>query len=223
MNEPNSAPTSSTWESAIGIVVVLMLLFSLALIAAGGWNWFKTLLESAAPAWIQAIGSVAAIIAATVIARRQSISTAELAEKKQAAADVQKLKIVMALMARAYGLSKDICHAFETSKFEDFDQVSPELLLDTHQALKALPVFDIPDGLLALDVLTIGRALGDLREHWLKLREDCERDPSSLQIGIATLDSLAREIGEVSLAALSECKKAIAQRGGAIGIQNANE
>ena len=81
------------------------------------------MLESAAPAWIQAIGSIAAIFAAAEIGRRQARAAIDLEAKKRAAAEVQKLKIVMALMARAHGLSDDICKAFATAQFSDFDQV----------------------------------------------------------------------------------------------------
>lgn len=209
--EPRQTPSES-FEVAFGAIVVLSLIASVALIAAGGWQWFKGMLESAAPAWIQAIGSVAAIFAAAEIGRRQARAASELEAKKKAEIEIQKLKIVMALMARAHGLSNDICKAFETAQFSDFDQVSPELMVDTHLALQALPVFEIPNGLLALDVLTIGRALSVMHENWVKLRELCTSNPSLLPEEMARLDTLAREIGEISLAALSECKKEIASR-----------
>lgn len=85
-------------------------------------------------------------------------------------------------------------------------------MVDTHLTLLALPVFEIPNGLLALDVLTIGRALGVMHENWLRLRALCTSDPEVLPDEMAKLDILAREIGEISLAALGECKKEIARR-----------
>ena len=209
--KPQPTPPES-FETAIGAVVIVLLFTSLGLIAGGGWSWFKGTLESAAPAWIQAIGSIAAIFAAAEIGRRQARAASDLEAKKRADAEIQKLKIIMALMARAHGLSNDICKAFSTVKFDDFDQVSPELMVDTHLALQALPVFEIPDGLLALDVLTIGRALGVMHENWQRLRELCTTDPASLPEEMAKLDTLAHEIGEISLAALNECKKEIASR-----------
>lgn len=212
MNLPGPPERTPTWQSAIGAVVVLALLACLALIGAGGWPWFKGILESAAPAWIQAIGSIAAIMAASAIAGQQVRSAAELEAKKKADAETQKLKIVMALMVRAHGLSNDICRAFETKEFSDFDEVSPELMLDTHLSLMALPVFEIPDGLLALDVLSIGRSLATIREHWLQLRVDVRANPSALLEGIARLETLARDIGSVSVDAVKTCKKAIAKR-----------
>lgn len=177
-----------------------------------GSDWFGVFIDSSAPAWIQAIGSVVAIFAATLIARQQTISSKRLEEFKEAKSDIRKFNLIMALMVRANWLSADICKAFESASFEDFDQVSPDLMLDTHNSLKALPIFEVPDGLLALDILTIGRALSDMREYWLQIRLDCETNPEFLHDGIARLDSFAREIGEVSVAAIDECKKAISER-----------
>jgi hypothetical protein len=210
--KPDKTPAES-WEAALGAVVIVLLLVSLGLIAAGGWSWFKGMLESAAPAWIQAVGSIVAIFAAAEIGRRQALAASDLEAKKKAAAEVQKFQIIMALMARAHGLSKDICHAFATAKFSDFDQVSPELMVDTQLALQAMPIFEIPNGLLALDVLTIGRSLGVMHENWLRLLALCVSEPSSLPDKMAELDTLAQEILAISLAALNECKKEIASRG----------
>jgi hypothetical protein len=64
--ERDSAPQ---WAIALGAVVVAMLVASIGLVAAGGWAWFSRFLESAAPAWVQAIGSIAAIAAAAWLAR----------------------------------------------------------------------------------------------------------------------------------------------------------
>lgn len=62
----DSAPQ---WAIALGAIVVAMLVASIGLVAAGGWTWFSRFLESAAPAWVQAIGSIAAIAAAAWLAR----------------------------------------------------------------------------------------------------------------------------------------------------------
>ncbi|WP_157948305.1 hypothetical protein [Pulveribacter suum] len=101
MNDSKSDANNTEWTSAVGAALLITLLLSLALISAGSWNWFKGFIESAAPAWIQAIGSVAAIVAASVIARHQVHAARRLELRKQAYVEVQKLKIVLALMVRA--------------------------------------------------------------------------------------------------------------------------
>ena len=56
--------------AAIGAIAVAGLLLTLVLIAAGGWKWFSGFLESAAPAWVQAIGSIGAIVGAVWLSRK---------------------------------------------------------------------------------------------------------------------------------------------------------
>jgi hypothetical protein len=69
--EPAPSSEVATWEPALGVGIVLALLLLIALTSIGGWPWVAKFLESSAPAWIQAIGSVAAIIAAVLIVQRQ--------------------------------------------------------------------------------------------------------------------------------------------------------
>lgn len=168
--------------------------------------------KNEAPAWIQAIGSILAIVAAAVIARNQTQGAAKLEERKQAISEKQKFGVVMALMARAHGLANDITKAFETHKNEDFDQVSPSLMVDTHHALNALPVFEIPNGLLALDVLTISRGLASLEEGWNELLETSSPDSEEFASRMQNLGTLASEISNISKEAIDECKREMATR-----------
>jgi len=165
-----------------------------------------------APAWIQAVGSILAIVAAALIARNQTQGATELEERKQAVSEKHKFGVIMALMARAHGLANDITKAFETHKHEDFDQISPALMVDTHRALKALPVFEIPHGLLALDVLTISRGLASLEEGWKELLEISSPESEEVASRMQALSTLASEISNISREAIDECKKEIAIR-----------
>ena len=61
--EKSSGDEAPDWVQALGVAVVGSLLACIGLIAAGGWKWFAGMLESALPAWVQAVGSVAAIAA----------------------------------------------------------------------------------------------------------------------------------------------------------------
>ena len=165
----------------------------------------------AAPAWIQAIGSVLAIVAAAYIARGQIRSAAKLEDQKQAAVERKRLEIIKALMVRAYGLSNDICRAFETLKHEDFDQVSPLLMIDTRDALKNLPIFEVPNGLLALDVLSISHGMSELREGWVKLLEALKLE-QPIESEIEQLVILAREVRTISQEAMKACDQEISER-----------
>ena len=60
------------WESRLGAIVVLIICALLAVTASGGLPWVESWLTSAnAASWVQAFGSIAAILASTWIVGRQ--------------------------------------------------------------------------------------------------------------------------------------------------------
>ena len=163
--------------------------------------------KDSAPAWIQAIGSILAIVAAAWIAKQQNVHARKLEEYKQAKADKQKLEVIMALMARSHRLAIDVCKAYESNEQEDIDQISPPLMADTHHALMALPVFDIPEWQLSLDVLMISRALASLREQFLALQDSTSEE--EFRSNLKDLKELASEIKQISGDSVSIAKKEI--------------
>ena len=58
------------WAVPLGAGVLVSLLITLALVAAGGWKWFADFLTSSASGWAQAVGTVLAVLATAHIARR---------------------------------------------------------------------------------------------------------------------------------------------------------
>ena len=193
-----------------------LLLASIALIALAAACILYThgcrldLSKDSVPAWIQAIGSIVAIVAATWIAKQQSVQARRLEEHKQAKAEKQKLEVIMALMARSHRLAIDVCNAYESNAQEDIDQIAPSLMADTHHALMALPVFEIPQWQLSLDVLMISRALASLREQFLALQDIAQGE--ELSSNLKNLNELANEIKEISGDAISIAKKEINER-----------
>lgn len=201
-----------TWKSLIGRILIAVALVTLVALI---WLFCThapsaALRADAAPAWIQAIGSILAIIAAAWIARQQNAHARKLEEYKHAKADKQKLEIIMALMARSHGLAEDFCKAFESQKQEDIDQISPPLMADTHQALMALPVFEIPEWNLALDVLMISRGLASLRESYLDLKSP--EDADEFKAKLNAINILASEIRTISEDSVTICKREITKR-----------
>lgn len=87
----------------LGAITVLSLLSVISLTAIAGWPWVAKFLESSAPAWIQAIGSIAAIVAALVIVQRQhflEIQRRKTEEKSGYLRRVRALKVVFFSAAR---------------------------------------------------------------------------------------------------------------------------
>lgn len=63
--------TDQVWPAPVGAAVVLVLFGSLGLVAAGGWTWYARFLESSAPSWLQAVGSVGALFGVWATIRHQ--------------------------------------------------------------------------------------------------------------------------------------------------------
>ena len=166
--------------------------------------------KDSAPAWIQAIGSILAIVAAAWIAKQQNVHSRRLEEYKQARSDKQKLEVIMALMARSHRLAIDVCKAHDSNEQEDIDQISPPLMTDTHRALMALPIFDIPEWQLSLDVLMVSRALASLREQFLALQDSASEE--EFRSNLKDLNVLASEIKQISEDAVSIAKEKIKER-----------
>lgn len=91
------------WPAVLGAVTILGLLSLVSLTAVAGWPWVARFLESSAPAWIQAIGSIAAIAAAMMIVQRQhslEIQRKKAEEKSEQLRRVRTLKVVFFSAAR---------------------------------------------------------------------------------------------------------------------------
>lgn len=86
------------WPAVVGGLIVVGILLTLALVAAGGWPWFQRFLEGSAAAWVQAIGSIAAILAAAEIGRRQIAGQRHVEQDRQAQEERKKLLVIDALL-----------------------------------------------------------------------------------------------------------------------------
>lgn len=93
--EPNP---DEGWPAAMGALIAVGLLLTLGLVAAGGWPWFQKFLEGSAAGWIQAIGSVAAILAAAEIGRRQIAGQRQVEQDRQDQEHRKKLLVIDALL-----------------------------------------------------------------------------------------------------------------------------
>lgn len=90
----------SEWAEAVGATALVCLLASLALIAAGGWTWFAKLLDTSAPAWVQAIGSVGAIFITGWSVRRAHRLQLEQRDRDSELDYTRTLDIAFHLVAR---------------------------------------------------------------------------------------------------------------------------
>lgn len=107
-----------SWPAAMGALIVVGLLLALGLVAAGGWPWFQRFLETSAAAWIQALGSIAAILAAAEIGRRQIAGQREMERDRQDQEDRKKLLVIDALLEAI-----EATVALTKKQYEDYPQM----------------------------------------------------------------------------------------------------
>ncbi|VVN47363.1 hypothetical protein [Pseudomonas fluorescens] len=208
-NKVIEIPTWIFWVSTIILVFIVVVVVAKA---TGGWPRLEGFIEKSGAAWIQAIGSIAAILAASTIATRQVTHARELENERRIRSEIQRLEVIKALMARSRSLSGEVVDALKTRKPEDFEIVTPSMMRDTHQTLLLLPIFEIPNGLLALDVLTVGRALESLCNAWEMFCDEASTLQTFDTPTFQPLQVLAGEILQISSAAFDDCVKELRAR-----------
>lgn len=200
------------WLLSAAAAVVLFILVTIVVRATGSVDSFQSFLTTSGPAWIQAIGSIAAIIAASSIANAQASSARQLETERRAAEEIRNLEVIKALMARSIGLAKDVVKATSSQLPTDYIQITVPLMIDTSKTLHALPIFEIPDGLLALDVLTVGRALDSLADLTETIKAEMREHATVDVPSTDEYSNLGNEILEISQAAFDETNRLIRTR-----------
>lgn len=138
----------------------------------------KDTIKSAIPAWIQAFGSIAAIIYSGMVSANQIKHEKSVERARKNEENIARLDIVRALVIRSLGLVSEVKIALETGTPKSMMQVSPSTMRDTQKAMEQLPLFDIPNGMLALDVITIGPNLGILADCWEQCANEAMKSAS---------------------------------------------
>jgi len=167
----------------VGAGIVLAIIGSLALTAAGGWGVFATWLNSdKAAGWAQAVGTILAIFAAVNVATRQERVTRALERDRLREQDRRRFLVVEAIMETVWLTCAALHRVWSDIEAEGrddaIDNFEVAYLEDSRQALLKLPIFEIPDAQLAAYVAGLPRAIADLADTWKRASaESQERDP----------------------------------------------
>jgi hypothetical protein len=134
------------WSAGIGMALVVILICLLALNAAGGWLWTAKFLESSAPAWVQAVGSIAAIVAVFRVSQAQYQHQLQRDNEIERRNKIQKLKAIVALIQGVGEKCKD-CSSKVMNGVGLMD-VELRRLQSAKALLSAIPIMDFPDVLI---------------------------------------------------------------------------
>lgn len=105
---PNANRPTDVWVTVFGGIVVGSIFLLLFLTAFAGWSWVANFLESSAPAWIQAIGSVAAIVAALAVVQHQHTLELKRKEKDDLTTQLRRARSLRVLFYSAARTCEDV-------------------------------------------------------------------------------------------------------------------
>lgn len=122
--------------------------------------------------WVQAVGSIAAVLLAMFVFHRQAKQAIDLEDARLRVQKIGRLQVVLAMLNNAETilamLEADLEHTGPGCATDsDFG-----FLRDSGEGLKALPVLEIGDGQLVAVVLLLPRSFAMLLDSWLIARED---------------------------------------------------
>ena len=140
--------TGETWASTFGSVLVGAMFLLLMLTVVAGWTWVAKFLESAAPAWIQAIGSVAAIIAALVVVQKQHTFELQRREREDHTVQLRRARTLSIIFFSAARVCEDVARRIgkphQTWRFRAGE------LREVRSRILAIDPLLVPDGSLLL-------------------------------------------------------------------------
>ena len=118
-------------------------------------------------------------------------------------------------MVRSYGLINDVVTAFNHPSEYHFNVIDTPLMRDTVEALKAIPLFEVPSGMAAADIRTTARHLSCLADWWDNLISAVKESGNPFSNYYSTeLVAYCKEVMSITLKAVNECKEGIRARGG---------
>jgi len=116
-----------TWAAATGVGILVILLGSIGLVAAGGWTWFSGFLVSSASGWVQAIGSVGAIATSIWLVGRQAHNDRMRALENATAERLRYIGVAFELTSGVTLVAQTIAEKDFPRSDETFDSMEADL------------------------------------------------------------------------------------------------
>lgn len=159
--------------SIVGAVIVAVCLGSIALVAAGGWQWFAGFLAGQAASWAQAVFGGIAILAAYKLGRTQIRVSERQEAKKQLLADYRRLGTLKAILdSSAVALKLLRSRAVASAGLGSTEQVlnlvgrmalgSPGEIAEIKVRIAAIDPFNVPNGSVIITLVQIPHKLNML-------------------------------------------------------------
>lgn len=155
------------WKTRVVRYPLLALGASAALVVTG---LNRGLGKSDWAAWVQAIGSIAAIVGAYQISNRQHNRDLLADEHRRKLDDARKIKIIQAFIRKASVKSYELIDADRCDRFDEIFFFKIEALKESTDALNSILPMDYPNAELALSATIVKRHLSEMIDLWEKHR-----------------------------------------------------
>lgn len=142
------------WAPTVGVAILLILFGSLALVAAGGWQWFAGFLSGTASNWTQAIGGILAVIAAFKVGSSQVKANLALEKARQDEIDLRTVVLIDAALLYVQG-AMGVYQLCASSDFPYVPEGTCKGLNEGTEILRKLDLFRCPTAQLALVVVHV--------------------------------------------------------------------
>lgn len=160
------------------IKVALPVFFGIVTIAILG-NHFE-LTKSDWSGWVQAIGSIAAILGAFYIADTQTKQALKVANERQERDDRRRVDIVDALLSRIYDLADEMHRQSRDSNVHYFHGFNQSVLIDLRESIKTIPMMEVPYAEIVFHITALPHALEEVALVFRNVRSDGEEDPTTI-------------------------------------------
>jgi len=150
------------WAAPIGAAIFIALISCLVLIAAGGWDWFAFFLAGPAANWVQAIGSIVAILAAYKMGQTQIEAGRILDASKLAKEDIRKLTIIDAILKNLEFSLTQLKDGLNRYQIPTCNLCSLGQLEDACTVIKAIDIFACPSPNIIRELALLPRSCDGL-------------------------------------------------------------
>ncbi len=124
--------------------------------------------------WVQAIGSIGAILAAFGIANAQTRTVREQVRQESAATDLARYRAIRAVASILFATADQMRNAWESRDAQQVGTRELDHLLDSKRVLESFGVFELPDPDLVVRLLTLPRAVANLHQTWVQAANEAE-------------------------------------------------
>lgn len=175
------------WAPLIGAVLLVSLLASLALVAAGGWEWFSGFLSGQAAGWAQAIFGAIAIVAAYRMGSMQMVADRRRDARQRVQEELHRLHVLTALLGNCGGSLMLYERHWSARNFLFLSDVARETWSTSRKNIAAIDPFMVPGAVLVVYLVQVPLRLDALIAAYDAYAESIGRGDGSLKKSIPAL------------------------------------